>query len=223
MSARYPSLTLRDWRLPMVRLGCDRCDSRRVLEPLIGHGDDAMPGGKDHVEEILALEDLAEPALVLDLDDVTETLEVIEDTRVVARLAQDVEVLGRARDAGIGAERIGAGQQERRTELCEFVQRLGVECFGVLRRWRIPNWSRPATFGNRSEEPVESGSEAGAGTERISQAFPREAKYMGGRVLSRAWPSQCAAIAADTRRSILCSLLLPSRHRCRRIPRSLWW
>jgi hypothetical protein len=107
-------------------------DAWRAFEPLIGHGNHAVPRGEDHVKKVFALEDLAEPTLVLDLDGVTETSEVAEDTRIIARLAEDIEVLGRARDPGIGAERIGAGQQERKTELCEFAQRLGVERLGAL-------------------------------------------------------------------------------------------
>src|SRR3712207_9380733 len=48
----------------------------------------------DDIEEVLALPDLADPALVLDLDLVALRLEEGEDARGIARLAEDVEVLG---------------------------------------------------------------------------------------------------------------------------------
>ena len=53
-----------------------------------------------------------------------------EDARVVAGLAEDVEVLGRPRDARIGRQRIGAGEQEGQAELVQLPQRLGVEGLG---------------------------------------------------------------------------------------------
>jgi hypothetical protein len=62
------------------------------------------------VEEMLAAEDFCDPALVLDFNGIAEALEALQDAGVVARLAQDIEVLGGADDAGIDAERIGAGQ-----------------------------------------------------------------------------------------------------------------
>src|SRR5215203_3616565 len=108
----------------------------RILEPLVADRHGAVGGGEDHVEEMLALVDLAEPALVLDLDGVAELLEVAEDARVVASLAEDVEVLRGPRNAGVGGQRIGAGEQERQPELRQLAQGLGVEALrlGVLER-----------------------------------------------------------------------------------------
>src|SRR5262249_8250123 len=77
----------------------------------------AVPGREDDVEEIGSLEHLAEPALVLDLDGIAELLEMGEDARSIARLAEDVEILGGTRDAGVGPYRIGAGHEERHAEV----------------------------------------------------------------------------------------------------------
>jgi hypothetical protein len=112
----------------------EHVDARRVLEPLIAHRHGAVPGGEDQVEEMLAAEDFCDPALVLDFDGIAEALEALQDARVVARLAQDIEVLGGADDAGIDAERIGAGQQEGEAELRELAQRLRIERLGQRRR-----------------------------------------------------------------------------------------
>ena len=56
--------------------GAEHLDLARVLEPLVADRHGAVRGGEDHVEEVLALVDLAEPALVLDLDRVAEVLEM---------------------------------------------------------------------------------------------------------------------------------------------------
>ena len=88
----------------------EHLDARRVLKPLIGHWRNPVRGGKDQVEEILALEDFAKPTLILDLDRITEILEMVENAGVIARLAKDIEILGRTPDAGIGAECVSAGQ-----------------------------------------------------------------------------------------------------------------
>src|SRR5262245_60938942 len=109
-------------------------DAGRVIEPSIAHRHGAMPGGEDQIEEVLAAENLGDPTLVLDLDRIAEALEVLEDGRAVARLANDVEILGRARDAGIDAERIGAAQQERQPEFRQFAQGVGIERLGQRRR-----------------------------------------------------------------------------------------
>src|SRR5262249_58821420 len=76
---------------------------------------------------MLAAEDLGDPTLVLDLDRVTQTLEAFEDAGVVARLANNVEVLGCARDAGVHAERIGAGQEERNAEFRQLAETIRIE------------------------------------------------------------------------------------------------
>ena len=92
-----------------------------------------MPERENHIEEVLVLEDLAEPAFVLDFDGVSEVSEVVENTGIISRLAHDIEIFGRARHAGIGAERIRACQQERKVELRELAQGLGVKSLGAGR------------------------------------------------------------------------------------------
>ncbi len=82
-------------------------DARRMFEPLIGDGHDAVPRCKDHIEEMVALEYLPKPPLVLDRNGVTEALEVIEDGKIVARLTNNIEVLGGAHETGIGTKGVG--------------------------------------------------------------------------------------------------------------------
>ena len=119
---------------PTMRTGrAEHLDLPRVLEPRVADRHGAVRRGEDDVEEMLALEDLAKPALVLDLDGVAEMLEMAEDARVVAGLAEDVEILGRAGDARIGADRIGAGEQERQAKAGQLAQRLGIEALGLRR------------------------------------------------------------------------------------------
>ena len=80
----------------------EHLDLARALEPLIADGIVPFDEAKITSKKYCALEDLAEPAIVLDLDGVAEVLEMRQDPRVVAGLAEDVEILGRARDARIG-------------------------------------------------------------------------------------------------------------------------
>src|SRR5258705_13684018 len=63
-----------------AHLRAEHLDARRGFEPLIAHGSHAMPEREDHIEEVLVLEDFAEPALVLDCDGVSEVPEVVEHT-----------------------------------------------------------------------------------------------------------------------------------------------
>jgi|ADGO01.1.fsa_nt_gi hypothetical protein len=53
-----------------------------------------------------------------------------EQARVIAGLAEYVEIFRRARNAGVDAYRIGTGDQERHAAGCEFVQDIVVECLG---------------------------------------------------------------------------------------------
>ncbi|MNQ93081.1 hypothetical protein D3C85_1085280 [compost metagenome] len=80
-----------------------------LAKPAVRHRDGPVRHGEDDVEEVLVvLPHLGDPALVLDIRPIAAGLEVGEDTRVVAGFAEDVQVLGRTADAGIGRDRIGA-------------------------------------------------------------------------------------------------------------------
>ena len=65
---------------------------RRVafLEPMVGDADHRGGGTEDHVEEAVAASHLGDPTLVLDLGLESTLLEVKEDAREVARLAEHV-------------------------------------------------------------------------------------------------------------------------------------
>ena len=102
-----------------------------LLEPEVVDRRDAGGGVEDHVEEIVALAHLGDPALVLDLGLVAALLEEVQDARIVAGLAEDVDVLGRAPHARIGVQRIGARDQERQAALGEHVQTFGIEILGL--------------------------------------------------------------------------------------------
>src|SRR5690606_18317950 len=54
-----------------------------------------------------------------------------EYSRPVACLAKDVEVLGRAGDAGIGAYGEGSGHEERNAAVQQLANRMGVEGLGL--------------------------------------------------------------------------------------------
>src|SRR6185437_16888683 len=105
----------------------ERLAAMRMREPLLRHRQRAMAGGEDHVEEVLPAMHLADPALVLDLDAVPAIAEMAEDAAEITGLAEDVEVLGRAADAGVDRERIGAGEQERRAKRGQLAEALGIE------------------------------------------------------------------------------------------------
>src|SRR5262249_37450445 len=98
----------------------EQLDFAGVAEPVLADRNGSIPRGEDDVEEVLAGMDLGDPALVLDPDLVTELLEVAENPRVVAGPAEKVEILGGTADAGIGAHRIGAGDQERNPFAAKF-------------------------------------------------------------------------------------------------------
>src|SRR5262249_23318384 len=106
-----------------------------VLEPVLADRNGSIPRREDDVEEMLARMNLGDPALVLDPDLMAETLEVGENPRVVAGTAEQVEILGGAPDARIGAHRIGAGHQEWNLLGAQLAQRRGVERLR-LRGWR---------------------------------------------------------------------------------------
>src|SRR5579883_1370959 len=105
-----------------------------MFEPCVADRHGAVRRAENHVEEMLAPEHLADPAIVLDEDRAAERFEMSEDARVVARLAKYVEVLRLPRHAGIGAERESAGEQEGNARSRQLANGLGVEGlrFGIL-------------------------------------------------------------------------------------------
>ena len=84
-----------------------------LLEPEVGDADHGGGGAEDHVEEAVAATDLGNPPLVLDFGLEAMLLEQEQDAREVARLAEDVEILGRPIDAGIAIDRKRAADQGR--------------------------------------------------------------------------------------------------------------
>ena len=71
-----------------------------LAEPAVGHGDGAVGHGEDDVEEMpVVLPDLGDPAFVLDVGAIAALLEIGENAGIVAGLAEDIQVLGRATDA----------------------------------------------------------------------------------------------------------------------------
>jgi len=102
---------------------------------------------------------LAEPPFVLDLDREAEVVEMAEDAWAVPGLAEDVQVLGRPRDAGIGADGIGAGQQEGQAGRRQLAQRVGVERLGLRVVQR-----RRGGGGDRRNRPVLPVAAAGVAT-----------------------------------------------------------
>ncbi|MNT57594.1 hypothetical protein D3C72_1949710 [compost metagenome] len=108
-----------------------------LAKPAVRHRDGAVRHGEDDVEEVLVvLPDLGDPALVLNIRPVTAGLEVGENARVIAWLAEDVQVLGGTADAGVGRHRIGAGEQERHAGFLQKPQALLVKGHGLGRRFK---------------------------------------------------------------------------------------
>src|ERR1700759_151218 len=98
-----------------------------MFEPCFTDRRRAVRRAEDDVEKMLAVKNLAEPALVLDSDCAASLFEKRQDARKIPGLAKNVEVLGLADDPGIGAERIGAGEKERNPRRREFANGLRVE------------------------------------------------------------------------------------------------
>ncbi|MNE29864.1 hypothetical protein D3C80_1233590 [compost metagenome] len=82
----------------------------------------------------VVLPHLGDPALVLHVGPVASGLKEGENARIVARLAEDVQILGRTADPGIGRHRIGAGQQERHPGFFKEAQAFLIEGHG-FGRW----------------------------------------------------------------------------------------
>ena len=114
------------------------------LEPVIGDRDHRDGRAEDHVEEAIPAPDLRDPALVLDLGLEALLLEVQQDAREVARLAEDVEILGRAVDAGIAVDGERAGDQAGDLAFGQDPQRIRVEGVGVGRS-QVGHWRRRAS------------------------------------------------------------------------------
>ena len=113
-----------------------------LLEPLVGDGDDGHGRAEDHVEEAQPTANLGQPALVLDLGLEALLLEVQQDAREVARLAEDVEVLGRPVDARVAVHGEGAGDEERDAATGQEAQAVPVELVGLGRGEVRGRWGR---------------------------------------------------------------------------------
>ena len=103
-------------------------------EPLVVDHRDAVAGAVDHVEAVLALLGLGEPVGERDLRLPAELAQRFE--RPVAAVArhEQVEVLGRARDAGVRREGEGAAHQVRHAARVEARERRAVGRVGARGR-----------------------------------------------------------------------------------------
>ena len=113
-----------------------------LLEPAVGDRRDRAGRAEDQVREPGLALDLGDPALVLDLDLVAAVLEVGEDARVVAGLAEDVQVLRRPVEPRVRVDRIGPARRYGTSDSSSSL-RIGVERVGFAGR-------RPAA---RSDAP----------------------------------------------------------------------
>jgi hypothetical protein len=98
-----------------------------LAEPLVGDRNAGRGDVEDDVEEVLALPDLPDPALILDLNLVALLLEEAENLGRVAGLAEDVQVLGRPDDPGEAGQGVGARQEEGYAGFLEKPQGIDVE------------------------------------------------------------------------------------------------
>src|SRR3546814_20431279 len=107
MILRPPSSTPPDTLFPYTSLF-----RSYVAEPFLGHGQAGRGDVVYDVEEIAVAPDLADPAFVLEFDPMSQRLEIGQDAGRIARLAEDVQILGRPRYAGMASQRIGARRHE---------------------------------------------------------------------------------------------------------------
>ena len=105
-----------------------------LAEPVVGDRDAGGRDVVDDVEEMLVLPDLADPALVLDLDPIALRLEEAEDLGRVRRLAEDVEILGRPGDAGVAGRARRCPTAGRAARFGEQPQALDIEIDRLGRR-----------------------------------------------------------------------------------------
>src|SRR3546814_8726370 len=101
MILRPPSSTPPDTLFPYTSLF-----RSYVAEPFLGHGQAGRGDVVYDVEEIAVAPDLADPAFVLEFDPMSQRLEIGQDAGRIARLAEDVQILGRPRYAGMASQRI---------------------------------------------------------------------------------------------------------------------
>src|SRR3546814_13623181 len=107
MILRPPSSTPPDTLFPYTSLF-----RSYVAEPFLGHGQAGRGDVVYDVEGIAVAPDLADPAFVLEFDPMSKRLEIGRDAGRITRLAEDVQIIGRPRYAGIASQRIAARQHE---------------------------------------------------------------------------------------------------------------
>src|SRR5262249_62387201 len=86
---------------------------------------------EDHIEEAAVALDFGQPALVLDRRLQPLLLAMREDAGEIAGLAEDVQILGGAVDAGIAVHGERAGDEERKLAVGEQAKAVGIELVGV--------------------------------------------------------------------------------------------
>lgn len=119
-------------------LTAQQLDLPCMLQPLVADRHGAVRRREYDVKKMRAFENLSKPSVVRDLDRIAGLLEMGEDAGKVAGLAENIEVFGLARDARIGAHRVGAGDKKGDVRRGEFADRLCIKDLGlgVLKRRR---------------------------------------------------------------------------------------
>ena len=121
-------------RRHQARLDAEHAGRTGVGEPLVVDHRDAVAGAVDHVEAVVALLGLGEPVGESDLRLPAELAQHFE--RPVAAVArhEQIEVLGRARDAGVRREGERAAHQVRHAARIEARERRAVGRVGACGR-----------------------------------------------------------------------------------------
>src|SRR5262249_8479521 len=99
----------------------------RVTEPRFVHAADAVARTEYDIDEVIAVKCLREPVGVGDLSLIPCVDQQIEDAAMVLGLAEDIEVLRVAGDAGVLPQRMRAPDHEGDTALRQMVQRSSIE------------------------------------------------------------------------------------------------
>ena len=128
-------LALHDQRLrPDHFLGRTQLDGRaeylfvhRVREPLVVHYGDAVARAVDHVDELVPVVRFRQPVGEGDLGLESGAIQHVEHALDVAAADEDVEVLGRPRDAGVVLKGVGAADHIRHAAAIQHVERRAIQ------------------------------------------------------------------------------------------------
>src|SRR6202022_4108590 len=109
-----------------------------VFEPEIVDCRDTVPGAENQIDEVLALECLAEPVRKTEVSLITGAPQDFRGAGKIGAADKDVEVFGVTLDPGVARKCVGAAHEIRQPLLIEQAQRVTIKIATLLiqeRRW----------------------------------------------------------------------------------------